>query len=52
MPVARSPFCEIGRVYAAERPGLFSTRSDPSAAIGLDLMDRPHHHAWQIKGEI
>jgi hypothetical protein len=20
MPAARSPFCEIGRVYAAERP--------------------------------
>ena len=27
-------------------------RSDRSAAIGLDLMNRPHHHARQIKGEI
>ena len=26
--------------------------NDPSAAIGLDLMNRPHHHARQIKGEI
>jgi Spy/CpxP family protein refolding chaperone len=41
----------IGRIYAAERPGRFSTRSDPSAAIGLDLTDRPHHHACRIKEE-
>jgi hypothetical protein len=27
-------------------------RNDPSAAIGLDLVNRPHHHARQIKGEI
>ena len=25
--------------------------NDPSAAIGLDLINRPHHHARQIKGE-
>ena len=25
--------------------------NDPSAAIGLDLMNRPHHDARQIKGE-
>ena len=25
---------------------------DPSAAIRLDLINRPHHHARQIKGEI
>ncbi len=52
MPVARSPFCEIARVIRAERPRGFSTRSDPSAAIGLDLMNRLHHHARRIKGEI
>ena len=52
MPVARSPFCEIARVTRTERLRGFSTRSDPSAAIGLDLMNRLHHHARQIKGEI
>jgi hypothetical protein len=36
----------------SERPGRFPTRSDRSAAIGLDLMNCPHHHARQIKGEI
>ena len=25
---------------------------DLSVAIGLDLMNRPHHHAHQIRGEI
>ena len=32
--------------------GRFLTRRDRSAAIGLDLMNCPHHHARRIKGEI
>ena len=32
--------------------GRFLTRRDRSAGIGLDLMNRPHHHARRIKGEI
>lgn len=41
----------IGKRNCA-RPGRFSTSSDRSAAIRLDLITPPHHDARQIKGEI
>ena len=57
---------KVAGLQAAVPAGIFSDRSgrkletisreippnDLSAAIGLDLMNRPHHHARQIKGEI
>ena len=51
---ARSAFTILSKSpawYAPERPWRFSTRSDRCAAIGLDLMNRPHHDAREIKGE-